>query len=85
MITRPRKLRAPESARTTQPRFFATPADFRAWLEAHHETEKELVVGFRKKGTGKPSITWPESVDEALCVGWIDGVRRRVDESAYTI
>ena len=67
------------------PRFFATPADFRGWLEAHHETEKELLVGFHRKGTGKPSITWPESVDEALCFGWIDGVRHRLDESAYTI
>ncbi|MEO8431112.1 MAG: YdeI/OmpD-associated family protein [Acidobacteriota bacterium] len=74
-----------EDTAAEQPRFFATPADFRAWLEAHHETKKELLVGFRKKATGKPSITWPESVDEALCVGWIDGVRRRVDESAYTI
>ena len=68
-----------------KPKFFATPAAFRAWLEAHHETEKELLVGFRKKGSGKPSITWPESVDEALCFGWIDGVRHRLDETAYTI
>ena len=68
-----------------KPRFFATPADFRTWLEAHHETEKELVVGFHKKGTGKPSLTWPESVDEALCFGWIDGVRHSLDGSAYTI
>jgi uncharacterized protein YdeI (YjbR/CyaY-like superfamily) len=68
-----------------KPRFFATPADFRAWLETHHETEKELVVGFHKKGTGKPSITWPQSVDEALCFGWIDGVRHSLDGTAYTI
>jgi uncharacterized protein YdeI (YjbR/CyaY-like superfamily) len=68
-----------------KPRFFATPADFRAWLEANHETETELVVGFHKKGSGKPSITWPESVDEALCVGWIDGVRRSLSETDYTI
>jgi uncharacterized protein YdeI (YjbR/CyaY-like superfamily) len=68
-----------------RPKFFPTPADFRAWLEAHHETEKELLVGFHKKGSGKPTITWPESVDEALCFGWIDGVRHRLDESAYTI
>jgi uncharacterized protein YdeI (YjbR/CyaY-like superfamily) len=68
-----------------RPRFFVTPADFRAWLEANHGTEKELLVGFHKKGTGKPSITWPESVDEALCFGWIDGVRRSLNESAYTI
>jgi len=68
-----------------EPIFFATPADFRAWLEAHHAAEKELLVGFHKKATGKPSITWPESVDEALCFGWIDGVRRSLGESAYTI
>ena len=70
---------------TPRPRFFPTPARFRAWLEAHHETEKELVVGFHKKGSGKPSITWPESVDEALCFGWIDGVRRSLSPTAYTI
>lgn len=68
-----------------QPTFFPTPADFRAWLDAHHAGETELLVGFYKKGTGKPSITWPESVDEALCYGWIDGVRRRVDDEAYSI
>ena len=68
-----------------RPRYFPTPADFRAWLETHHETETELLVGFHKKGSGKPSITWPESVDEALCFGWIDGVRRRLSETAYTI
>lgn len=67
------------------PRFFATPAKFRAWLEKHHATETELWVGFYKKGTGKPSITWPESVDEALCVGWIDGVRKSVDDASYMI
>lgn len=68
-----------------KPRFFATPADFRAWLDAHHATKKELLVGFYKKGSGKPSITWPESVDEALCVGWIDGIRRRIDDESYSI
>jgi uncharacterized protein YdeI (YjbR/CyaY-like superfamily) len=67
------------------PAFFATPADFRAWLEANHETEQELVVGFHKKGSGLPSITWPESVDEALCFGWIDGVRRSLGDTSYTI
>ncbi len=65
--------------------FFATPARLRAWFEAHHETEKELLFGFYKTGSGKKSITWPESVDEALCFGWIDGIRRRVDDEAYTI
>ena len=67
------------------PAFFATPAEFRAWLDEHHATETELLVGFYKKGSGKPSITWPESVDEALCHGWIDGVRRSLGDEAYTI
>jgi uncharacterized protein YdeI (YjbR/CyaY-like superfamily) len=67
------------------PTFFETPADFRAWLEEHHESEKELLVGFYKKGSGRPSITWPESVDEALCFGWIDGIRRGIDEESYSI
>jgi uncharacterized protein YdeI (YjbR/CyaY-like superfamily) len=66
-----------------KPRYFATPAAFRAWLEEHGETENELWVGFHKKASGKPSITWPEAVDEALCFGWIDGVRRSVDADRY--
>jgi uncharacterized protein YdeI (YjbR/CyaY-like superfamily) len=65
--------------------FFAKAADFRAWLEKNHDKVPELLVGFYKKGSGKPSITWPESVDEALCFGWIDGVRRRIDEESYSI
>jgi len=65
--------------------FFPTPRDFRAWLEANHARELELLVGFHKKVTGRPSITWPESVDEALCFGWIDGIRRRIDEASYSI
>jgi uncharacterized protein YdeI (YjbR/CyaY-like superfamily) len=68
-----------------EPRFFATPADFRAWLERHHESHGELIVGFHRKGSGRPSITWPEAVDQALCFGWIDGVRRRIDDSSYSI
>jgi uncharacterized protein YdeI (YjbR/CyaY-like superfamily) len=64
-------------------RFFETPADFRAWLEAHHDTETELWVGFYKKGSGRPSITWPEAVDQALCFGWIDGIRKRIDGDSY--
>ena len=68
-----------------QPKFFPTPIDFRAWLEQNHESEKELWVGFYKKGTGKPSITWPESVDQALCFGWIDGVRKTIDAESYVI
>lgn len=68
-----------------KPRFFATPAAFRSWLEKNHVEAVELWVGFHKTGTGKPSITWPESVDEALCFGWIDGIRKRIDEASYTI
>ena len=67
------------------PTFFATPAHFRRWLEKHAATTPELLVGFHKVGCGTPSITWPESVDEALCFGWIDGVRRRIDEVSYSI
>lgn len=68
-----------------EPVFFATPAEFRDWLSRHHLTAAELVVGFHRKATGRPSLTWPESVDEALCAGWIDGVRRRHDAESYTI
>ena len=64
--------------------FFTTSAAFRSWLRKHHKTEKELIVGFYKKASGKPSMTWPEAVDEALCFGWIDGVRRTHGEDAYT-
>ena len=70
---------------TDAPVFFKTPARFAAWLEAHHLRERELLVGFYKKDSGKPSITWPESVAEALRVGWIDGVRRSRDAESYTI
>jgi uncharacterized protein YdeI (YjbR/CyaY-like superfamily) len=65
--------------------FFATPDAMRAWLEKHHASEQELWVGFYKKSSGKPSITWPESVDAALCFGWIDGRRKNVDEISYKI
>jgi uncharacterized protein YdeI (YjbR/CyaY-like superfamily) len=68
-----------------EPTFFAAPEDFRAWLAQNHDRATELLVGFYKKGSGKPSITWPESVDEALCYGWIDGVRRSAGGDAYTI
>jgi Uncharacterized protein conserved in bacteria len=67
------------------PTFFATPAAFRKWLETHHDKDTELLVGFYKKDSGRPSITWPESVDQALCFGWIDGVRRRIDDVSYSI
>jgi uncharacterized protein YdeI (YjbR/CyaY-like superfamily) len=66
-------------------KFFKTPAAFRRWLAANHATAKELWVGFYKKGSGKPSINWPESVDEALCFGWIDGLRKSIDEESYKI
>lgn len=68
-----------------EPTFFATPLELGKWLKAHHTSSKELLVGFYKRGSGKASITWPESVDEALCVGWIDGIRKSVDEVSYTI
>lgn len=67
------------------PTYFSSPAQFRAWLAAHHATASELLVGFHKAGTGVPSMTWTESVREALCFGWIDGVRKRIDEARYTI
>jgi uncharacterized protein YdeI (YjbR/CyaY-like superfamily) len=66
-------------------RFFKTQEDFRKWLEKNHETADELLVGFWKRGSGKRAMTWSESVDQALCFGWIDGVRRRVNDEAYTI
>jgi uncharacterized protein YdeI (YjbR/CyaY-like superfamily) len=68
-----------------RPRFFATPGQLRAWFEQHHASHDELLVGYHKVGTGKRSVTWAESVDEALCFGWIDGVRRGLDDDRYTI
>jgi uncharacterized protein YdeI (YjbR/CyaY-like superfamily) len=68
-----------------KPTFFATPAAFRAWLQEHHASAGELLVGFHKVGSGRPSITWPQSVDQALCFGWIDGVRRSLGAESYTI
>jgi uncharacterized protein YdeI (YjbR/CyaY-like superfamily) len=67
------------------PKFFPTPSAFRKWLTTNHDKSKELWVGFYKKDSGKPSITWPESVDEALCFGWIDGVRKTIDAESYKI
>jgi uncharacterized protein YdeI (YjbR/CyaY-like superfamily) len=67
------------------PKFFKTPSAFGKWLAAHHATSKEMWVGFYKRNSGKPSITWPESVDEALCFGWIDGIRKSIDEDSYKI
>jgi len=65
--------------------FFPTPQEFRNWLEKNHKHEKELLVGFFRVGTKKPSMTWSESVDQALCFGWIDGVRKSIDEESYSI
>ena len=65
------------------PRFFRSREAFRAWLEKHHATDPELWVGFHRKASGKSGLTYPESVDEALCFGWIDGVKKRVDEASY--
>ena len=68
-----------------EPIYFATPNELRAWFEKHHETVKELSLGFHKVGSGPPSVTWPQAVDEALCFGWIDGVRKRIDDENYFI
>ena len=66
-----------------KPIFFTSPKEFRKWLVKHHRSETELYVGFYKKHTGKPSMTWSESVDQALCFGWIDGIRKGIDEESY--
>jgi uncharacterized protein YdeI (YjbR/CyaY-like superfamily) len=66
-------------------RYFRTPADLERWFAEDHASAEELWVGYHKKDSGKPSVTWPESVDAALCVGWIDGIRKKVDEISYTI
>jgi uncharacterized protein YdeI (YjbR/CyaY-like superfamily) len=68
-----------------EPTYFASPAKFRQWLHKHHADASELWVGFWKKGVDQPTLTWPESVQEALCYGWIDGVRKSVDEQRYKI
>ena len=67
------------------PVFFATSAEWRRWLARHHAGVDELWVGFHRKGSGRPSITWPGSVDEALCFGWIDGLRKSLDDESYAI
>ena len=68
-----------------KPRFFANPLQFQNWLVKNHDSEKEILVGFHKKTSGKKSITYPEALDEALCFGWIDGVRRSLNDDSYTI
>ena len=67
------------------PIFFPSPGAFRSWLEGEHETAEELWVGYYKKATGKPSLTWSESVDQALCFGWVDGLRKSIDGERYKI
>ncbi len=68
-----------------EPVFFSDQAEFRKWLEQNHDKENEMLVGFYKVGSGKQNMTWSQSVDEALCFGWIDGVRRSIDEESYCI
>ena len=70
---------------TLKPRFFASLSEWRAWLEAHHADTGELWVGLYKRDSGRPSITWPEAVDGALCYGWIDGIRKSIDDISYKI
>jgi len=67
------------------PIFFSNQQEFRKWLTKNHKKETELIVGYYKVGTGKPSMTWSHSVDQALCFGWIDGVRRSIDSESYCI
>jgi uncharacterized protein YdeI (YjbR/CyaY-like superfamily) len=68
-----------------EPIFFTNPSEFRKWLQLHHQSRREQWVGFYKKASGRPGITWPESVDEALCFGWIDGLRKTIDAESYQI
>lgn len=68
-----------------KPIFFSNQKEFRKWLEKNHATKTELIVGFYKVGSGKPSMTWSESVDQALCFGWIDSIRRSINKESYSI
>lgn len=68
-----------------KPVFFRTPSELRKWFAKNHRTATELWVGFYRKSSGRPSVTWPESVDEALCFGWIDGLRKSIDRETYKI
>jgi uncharacterized protein YdeI (YjbR/CyaY-like superfamily) len=70
---------------TSEPRYFAAASELIAWFDGNHHVERELWVGYYKRDSGRPSITWPESVDAALCFGWIDGVRKSVDAIRYVI
>lgn len=75
----------PKSLKEPAPKFFVSLAEWRGWLEEHHADVEELWVGFHKRDSGRPSITWPEAVDGALCFGWIDGVRKTIDAASYKI
>lgn len=68
-----------------EPLYFASPSEWRKWLARHHARHDEVLVGFHRVATGRPTLTWSESVDEALCFGWIDGIRKRIDETRYVI
>jgi uncharacterized protein YdeI (YjbR/CyaY-like superfamily) len=70
---------------TLKPVFFRDQKEFRKWLEKNHKTSSELLVGFYKVNSGKPNMTWSQSVDEALCFGWIDGIRKSIDKESYCI
>ena len=70
---------------SNKPIFFKSQSDFRKWLEKNHDKEKELLLGYYKISSGKPSLTWSQSVDEAICFGWIDGIRRSIDSESYMI
>src|SRR5438128_2073134 len=73
------------NSQSMQPAFFKSPIEFRKWLKKNHQKKTELIVGYYKVGSGKKSMTWSESVDEAICFGWIDGIRRTIDEESYSI
>ena len=75
----------PRKSAQLKPTFLATPVKFRQCLKKNHASLTELWVGFHKKGTGKPSMSWPESVDQALCFGWIDGLKKSCDSESYMI
>jgi uncharacterized protein YdeI (YjbR/CyaY-like superfamily) len=79
------ELRLCNAGMSDEPQYFADPAALRRWFERHRTSATELFLGYWKVGCGQPSVTWPESVDEALCVGWIDGVRKRIDHQRYVI
>jgi len=83
-LTRPRARDEARPMASARARFFRSAAEFRRWLEANHATATEIVVGFHKKASGRGGITYPEAVEEALCFGWIDGVRRGIDDVSYS-